>query len=38
MVACPLGPTPFAWLPWQLEHVWSNRSLPAAASADDGLA
>ena len=30
MVACPVGETPLASDPWQLEQVWSKSSLPAA--------
>ena len=31
MVAWPVGETPLASDPWQLEQVWSNSSLPAVA-------
>ena len=38
MVAAPLGETPLASDPWQLEQVWSKSSLPAAANEAGGLA
>ena len=37
MVACPSGPTPLAWLPWQLEQVWANSRRPAVTNDCGGL-
>ncbi len=37
MVAPPVGVTPLATLPWQLEQVWANSRRPADTNAWGGL-